>query len=106
VGDAGVVSYRRTRRTRGVVSWPRTLTGLLAGGLVALALALLVAWFVAARIGSAGPGPDMLVGHGVAAVLAVVAQVQADRRTGPPAALAMAAVVAITVAVLAVQWLA
>ena len=48
----------------------------------------------------------MLVWHGVAAVLAVVAQVQADRRTGLPAALAMAAVVVITVAVLAVQWLA
>lgn len=89
-----------------VWSWPRSLTGLLAGGLVALAVALLVAWFVADRIGSAGPGTSMLVWHGVAAVLAVLAQVQADRRDGPAAALAMAAVVVITVAVLAAQWLA
>jgi hypothetical protein len=106
VGDAGAVTYRRTGRPRRSAGSPRTLTGLLAGGLVALAVALVVAWFLAGRIGSAGPGPAMLVWHGVAAVLAVLAQVQADRRTGLPAALAMGAVVVITVVVLAVQWLA
>jgi hypothetical protein len=91
---------------RAAWSWPRTLTGLLAGGLVALALALVVAWLAADRIGSPGPGPVMLIWHGVAAVLAVLAQVQADRRGGLPGRLAMAAVVVITAAVLAVQWLA
>jgi hypothetical protein len=87
-------------------SWPRTITGLLAGGLVALTVALVVAWFVAGKVGSPGPGPSMLVWHGLAAVAAVVAQLQADRRAGLHGRLAMAAVVLITTAVLAVQWLA
>jgi hypothetical protein len=39
-------------------------------------------------------------------VAAVVAQLQADRRAGLHGRLAMAAVVLITTAVLAVQWLA
>lgn len=84
----------------------RALTGLLAGGLVALALAVVAAWFVADRIGSPGPGPGVLIGHAAAAVVAVVAQVQADRRTGWPAAAAMATVATITALVLAAQWLA
>jgi hypothetical protein len=87
-------------------SWPRTISGLLAGGLVALALALVVAWFVADEVGSPGPGPGMMIWHGVAAVLAVLAQVQADRRRGLPGLLAMAAVLVLTTVVLAVQWLA
>ena len=110
MGHAGPVTSRgaATRRSasRPPRSWPRTVTGLFAGGLVALALALVVAWFVAGKVGSPGPGPGMLVWHGVAAVAAVAAQLQADRRTGPSALLAMAVVVVITVVVLAVQWLA
>jgi hypothetical protein len=100
------VTARRAATSRRPSSWPRTLTGLLAGGLVALALALVVAWFVADRIGSPGPGPGTLTWHAVAAVAAVLAQVQADRRGGRPGVLAMSAVVLITVVVLAVQWLA
>ena len=110
MGHAGPVTFRgqTTRRSapRSPRSWPRTITGLLAGGLVALTLALVVAWFVADKVGSPGPGPGMLAWHTVAAVAAVVAQVQADRRTGLPGRLAMAAVVVITTVVLAVQWLA
>ncbi len=87
-------------------SWLRAITGLLAGGLVALTVALVVAWIVADRIGSPGPGPGTLVWHGVAAIGAVVAQRQADRRTGALGWAAMAVVVTISAAVLAVQWLA
>jgi len=110
VGHAGAVTSRGTTTRRSASrpprSWPRTVTGLFAGGLVALALALVVAWFVAGKIGSPGPGPGTMTWHGAAAVLAVLAQVQADRRRGPAGVLAMAAVVVITTVVLAVQWLA
>lgn len=90
---------------RRVTSGLRALTGVLAGGLVALAIALVAAWFVADTIGSPGPSPAVLVGHGLAAVAAVAAQVLADRRTGPPAALAMTSVVVISVVVLVGRWL-
>lgn len=87
-------------------SWLRAVTGLLAGGLVALAVALACAWFVADRTGSAGPGPGTLVWHGIAAVAAVVAQRHADRHGDAIGTLAALAVAAVTVAVLAAQWFA
>jgi steroid 5-alpha reductase family enzyme len=87
-------------------SWLRGLTGLLAGGLVALAVALTVGWVIADRTGSPGPGPATLVWHGAAAVAAVVAQLYADRHDGRSGLLAAVAVALITAVVLAVQWLA
>ena len=72
----------------------RGLSGVLVGGLVALALVLLAGWFYADRTGLPGPGPGMLAGHLVAAVAAVTAQVWVDRRTdrtGTLAALALSA---------------
>jgi hypothetical protein len=104
VGDAGAVTAGARRGPGG--SWLRAVTGLLAGGLVALAVALVVAWIIADRIGSPGPGPGTLVWHGLAAVGAVLGQRVADRQAGALGWAAMAAVVAITAAVLAVQWLA
>ena len=80
----------------------RGFTGVLAGGLVVLALALGVAWVVATRTGSAGPAPWFLAWHALAAVAAVVLQVRADRES-PAAALG---VLGISVAVLGVLWLA
>ncbi|MHA6629259.1 hypothetical protein ACU61A_27815 [Pseudonocardia sichuanensis] len=84
----------------------RGLAGLLAGGLVALVLALVGAWFLAERLGVPGPTGATIAGHAVAAVLAVLAQRQADRRRDGVAAVAALAVVLVTAVVLAVQWLA
>jgi hypothetical protein len=84
----------------------RGLSGVLAGGLAVLVVALVGAWIAAERNGVPGPGPDTLAWHAVAAVAAVLAQRHADRRPGADGVVAALAVVAITVMVLAVQWLA
>jgi hypothetical protein len=84
----------------------RGLSGLLAGGLVALALALVGAWFLAEQLGVPGPGIPTIAGHAVAAVVAMLAQFQADRSRGAPASVAALVVVLVTAGVLAVQWLA
>ena len=49
---------------------------------------LVVAWVVALQEGSPGPGVATLLVHAVAAVVAVLAQVFADRTAGPWGALA------------------
>jgi hypothetical protein len=98
VGVVAAVSRPRRSLARG-------LSGVLVGGLVALALVLLGGWFYADRSGLPGPGLGVLVGHGTAAVAAVVAQVWVDRRpdrTGTLAALALAGLV---VGGLALTWL-
>jgi hypothetical protein len=84
----------------------RGLSGLLAGGLVALVFALVGAWFLAEHLAVPGPEPSTIAGHTFAAVVAVLAQRQADRRSGATAILAALAVVLVTVVVLAVRWLA
>jgi hypothetical protein len=111
VGHAGAVNDPRVNDSGAATEpgraggWLRTLSGLLAGGLVVLAVVLTAAWFVADRAGSPGPGVDMLIWHGVAAVAAVLAQRVADRRSGPVGWIAVLAVLTITAVVLAVQWL-
>lgn len=80
----------------------RGFTGVLAGGLVVLAIALGVAWVVATRTGSAGPAPWFLAWHALAAVAAVILQVRADRND----VVAALAVLGISAAVLGVLWLA
>lgn len=117
MGPVGAMSERAgaARRGRGRGSsalsgprragWLRGFSGLLAGGLVALTLALFVAWLVASRTGSSGPGISALAWHTVAAVVAVAGQVHADRRPGARGALAAVGVIGVTAAVLAAQWL-
>ncbi len=83
----------------------RGFTGVLAGGLVVIAVALGVAWVAATNTGSAGPAPGLLAWHAVAAVAAVVAQVRADRG-GRGTAVAVCAVLVISAAVLGVLWFA
>lgn len=92
-------------RTMTRAGWLRGFSGLLAGGLAALAVALFSAWFVADRAGSVGPGASALAWHTVAAVAAVAAQVYADRRAGARGTVAAVGVIAVTAAVLAAQWL-
>ena len=83
----------------------RGLSGLLVGGLVALALLLVAGWFYADRTGLPGHGIGMLTGHLVAAVAAVAAQVWVDRRTDPVGTLAAASLAAVVVGGLALVWL-
>ena len=90
----------RTRR-----SLLRGLSGLLVGGLVALALVLVAGWFYADHTGLPGPGIGMLIGHVAAAVAAVAAQVWVDRRTDRVGTLAAAALAALVAGGLALVWL-
>jgi hypothetical protein len=94
-------SRHRVRRT-GVL---RSLSGVLAAGMVALVAALVVAYVVALREGSPGPGAATLLVHAGTAVAAVVAQVFADRTPGPRGALVATGVIVLVGAVLTVEWL-
>ncbi|TQM38641.1 hypothetical protein [Pseudonocardia cypriaca] len=84
----------------------RGFSGVLAGGLVALAVALLVAGIAAQQRAVPGPGIVAIAGHAVAAAVAVLVQRRADRTAGLAAVGAACGVVALTVVVLGVQWLA
>jgi hypothetical protein len=83
----------------------RGFSGVLAGGLVALAAALLAAGIVARQHSVPGPGALSVAGHVVAAVVAVLVQRRADRATGVAGAGAALGVVALTAVVLGAQWL-
>jgi hypothetical protein len=103
VGVPGTVTrFRPGTRRRSVL---RTLSGVLVGGLVALALLLLAGWWYADRTGFPGPGRGMLIGHGVAAVVAVAAQVWVDRRPDRTGDLVAALLAAAVVGGLAAVWL-
>lgn len=90
----------RTRRAR----WWRGLTGSLAAGLAALAVIVLGAGLLCLLLTVPGPGAAMLIGHPVAAAIALVAQRFADRRDGLVAGLAAAVVVADLAAALWLFW--
>ncbi|MGW4064815.1 hypothetical protein ACWEGE_41465 [Amycolatopsis sp. NPDC004747] len=85
--------------------WWRGFTGSLAAGLAVLALGVLVVGAICLYTGVPGPGATLLIGHPVAAVLALLAQRVADRRNGPPAVGAGVAVVLFTVSALTLFWL-
>jgi hypothetical protein len=83
---------------------PRGLSGVLAGGLVALAIAVCLAQWLAAASSRPGPGMPAMVGHVVAAVAAVGLQLVAERSQGRSAALAAWTMPIIVVAVLWFGW--
>ncbi|MGW5722211.1 hypothetical protein ACWEVP_38980 [Amycolatopsis sp. NPDC003865] len=85
--------------------WWRGFTGSLAAGLVVLAVGVLAVAGIDLGTGAPGPGPALLIGHPVAAALALVAQRVADRRNGAPAAGAGLAVVLFAVSALTLFWL-
>ena len=99
------MSERRTRHRARRLGALRALSGVLAAGMVALVGGLLVAYVVALREGAPGPGAATLLVHAVTAVLAVVAQVFADRTPGPRGAWTATGVIVAVGAVLAVEWL-
>ncbi|MGH3974412.1 MAG: hypothetical protein ACRDS9_13950 [Pseudonocardiaceae bacterium] len=84
----------------------RELSGTLAAGLVALAIVVCVAQWLAGTSGSPGPGMTAVTGHGAAALAAVVLQLSADRLRGRLAMLACGAVLVIVAAVLWFGWYA
>lgn len=86
--------------------WWRGFTGSLAAGLAVLAVGVLVVGVVCLFTDAPGPGPILLIGHPIAAVLALSAQRVADRRDGPQAVGAGLAVVLFTVSALTMFWLA
>jgi hypothetical protein len=63
----------------------RALSGVLAGGLVVLTLVLVGAAILGAQRGFPGPGAGRLSWHVALTVVAVAAQVFADRRRGTAA---------------------
>jgi hypothetical protein len=83
---------------------PRGLSGVLAGGLVVLAIAICVAQWLADTSGRPGPGLAVVAGHGVAAAAAVALQLAADRCRGRSAALASYAILLLTACVLWFGW--
>ncbi|GAB2974513.1 hypothetical protein LWP59_04750 [Amycolatopsis acidiphila] len=94
------VEEDRSRRGR----WWRGLTGSLAAGLAGLAVIVLGAGLLCLLLGAPGPGVAMLVGHPLAAAIALVAQRFADRREGPVAGLAGLVVVVVLLAALWLFW--
>jgi hypothetical protein len=105
MGTATSMTRRPRRSSRPRAGWLRGFSGLLAGGLAALMVALFVMWFVAARSGSAGPGAPTLAWHTAGAIVAVAGQVYADRRAGIRGTLAALGVIAVSAGVLAAEWL-
>jgi hypothetical protein len=82
----------------------RGLSGLLAGGLVALAIAVCAAQWLAGVSGRPGPGMAAVVGHVAAALATVALQLMADRFRGTFAALASGSVLVIAAGVLWFGW--
>lgn len=84
----------------------RGLSGVLSGGLVALAATVVVAQWLIGSSGLPGPGMAAVAGHAIAALAAVVLQRVADRSRGAQAALAATCVLLLTAAVLWFGWFA
>jgi hypothetical protein len=83
---------------------PRGLSGVLAGGLVALAVAVCAAQWLVGTSGRPGPGMAAVVGHIVAALAAVVLQLAAERSLDRSAALASWSVLVLAAGVLWFGW--
>lgn len=84
--------------------WWRGFTGSLAAGLVALAVIVLGAGLICLPLAAPGPGAVYLIGHPIAAVLAMAAQRVADRRQGWVAGVAGVFVLVIAAVALSVFW--
>ncbi|MEV4602164.1 hypothetical protein AB0K15_32820 [Amycolatopsis sp. NPDC049253] len=84
--------------------WWRGFTGSIAAGLAVLAVGVLGVAVVCLATGAPGPSVLLLVGHPVAAVVALVLQRVADRRYGRAAGLAGLGVLVVAFVALTVFW--
>lgn len=82
----------------------RGLSGLVAGGVVALACVVLGAAVLGARRDFPGPGAQSLAWHLGAVLVVLGAQLVADRRRGPAALLGSATVLVTAGVLLWTQW--
>jgi hypothetical protein len=82
----------------------RAVSGALCAGLAVLAVALVGVWLVARAEGDPGPGASALVGHLMAAAVAVALQRVAERRADRVGSLAAAGVVLAVLLVGALYW--
>jgi hypothetical protein len=93
-----------TGREPAVAKLWRGVTGAFAAGLVLLALAMLVVQVYAMGRTLPGPGWDVVAGHWLTAVIAVVAQRYADRRQGWLSALFSLVVLVVGLGALWIFW--
>ncbi|WP_185845558.1 hypothetical protein [Kibdelosporangium aridum] len=100
--SAGQLPEDQPKRRKGRL-W-RELTGALAAGLTVLALVVLVLQIMSWSNGVPGLGVVELIGHIVAAGLAVYAQRTIDRRPGRPALIAGVGIGVLVVLVLVLFW--
>lgn len=82
----------------------RGLSGVLAGGLVALAIVVCAAQWLVGTSGRPGPGMAAVTGHVVAALAAVALQLAAQRSRGRGAVLASWSVLVLAAGVLWFGW--
>lgn len=103
--DPGYDPYAENRPRAGLlVRGGRVLSGVVCGAVLVLTVVVGVAGYLAGDRGFPGPGIESLAAHVTAAVVAVVAQVTADRARGA-LSLAAAVVVIVTASILMfTQW--
>ncbi|MFD6893372.1 hypothetical protein ACFWB0_02320 [Rhodococcus sp. NPDC060086] len=92
------------RRAGIVVRAARVLSGIVTGAVLVLMLVVCGAHYLGSERDFPGPGTETVAAHVAAAVVAVVAQVFADRRRGPISVLAAVVVVFTASILLFTQW--
>lgn len=84
--------------------WLLGLSGSVAAGLIVLTVVVAVAEYLGEGHGFPGPGRTSLVSHIVASVVALIAQLWADRRAGIASAFGAFVVFAIAAGIFWTQW--
>lgn len=95
---------RNARRAGFFVRAGRVVSGVVCAAVVVLAVVMGGAQYLAGQRDFAGPGVAAVVAHGAAALIAVVAQVVADRRRGPVSLLAAGVVIFTASILMFTQW--
>lgn len=104
VGSGRALRHRRSGGRSGDGRVLRGLSGVLAGGLAALAITVCVAQWLASTSGRPGPGMATVVGHLLAALSAVILQLVTERAPRRGAVLASWAVLVLAAGVLWFGW--
>jgi RsiW-degrading membrane proteinase PrsW (M82 family) len=83
---------------------PRGLSGVLAGGMTALAIVVGLAQWLAAASGRPGPGMSAVAGHALAALVGIMLQLAAERSRDRIATLASWSILMLAAVVLWFGW--